>query len=30
VNMARDFVNEKVIPFADEWDEKHYFPLMRL
>jgi len=25
-DMARDFVNEKVIPFADEWDEKHYFP----
>ncbi|NLA74442.1 MAG: acyl-CoA dehydrogenase family protein, partial [Deltaproteobacteria bacterium] len=25
-DMARDFVNEKVMPFADEWDEKHYFP----
>ena len=25
-DMARDFVNEKIMPFADEWDEKHYFP----
>jgi len=25
-DMARDFVNEKIVPFADEWDEKHYFP----
>ncbi len=25
-DMARDFVNEKIAPFADEWDEKHYFP----
>ncbi|NLD36713.1 MAG: acyl-CoA dehydrogenase [Desulfatiglans sp.] len=25
-DMARDFINEKVMPFADEWDEKHYFP----
>jgi len=24
--MAQDFVAEKVSPFADEWDEKHYFP----
>jgi glutaryl-CoA dehydrogenase (non-decarboxylating) len=24
--MARDFANEKIAPFADEWDEKHYFP----
>ena len=25
-DMARDFVNEKIAPFADEWDENHYFP----
>ena len=24
--MARDFAAEKIAPFADEWDEKHYFP----
>ena len=24
--MARDFTAEKIAPFADEWDEKHYFP----
>jgi glutaryl-CoA dehydrogenase (non-decarboxylating) len=24
--MARDFAKEKIAPFADEWDEKHYFP----
>jgi len=24
--MAREFVAEKITPFADEWDEKHYFP----
>jgi glutaryl-CoA dehydrogenase (non-decarboxylating) len=24
--MARDFATEKIAPFADEWDEKHYFP----
>jgi glutaryl-CoA dehydrogenase (non-decarboxylating) len=24
--MARDFSAEKIAPFADEWDEKHYFP----
>jgi glutaryl-CoA dehydrogenase (non-decarboxylating) len=24
--MARDFAAEKISPFADEWDEKHYFP----
>ena len=24
--MARDFANEKIAPYADEWDEKHYFP----
>ncbi len=24
--MARDFASEKIAPFADEWDEKHYFP----
>ena len=24
--MARDFVAEKIVPNADEWDEKHYFP----
>jgi glutaryl-CoA dehydrogenase (non-decarboxylating) len=23
---VRDFVDEKVAPFADEWDEQHYFP----
>ncbi|MCK5203337.1 MAG: acyl-CoA dehydrogenase family protein, partial [Desulfobacterales bacterium] len=25
-NMVRDFADEKIAPFADEWDEKHYFP----
>jgi glutaryl-CoA dehydrogenase (non-decarboxylating) len=25
-DMARDFAAEKIAPFADEWDEKHYFP----
>ena len=25
-DMARDFTAEKIAPFADEWDEKHYFP----
>jgi glutaryl-CoA dehydrogenase (non-decarboxylating) len=25
-NMVRDFAAEKIAPFADEWDEKHYFP----
>jgi glutaryl-CoA dehydrogenase (non-decarboxylating) len=25
-NMVRDFAEEKIAPFADEWDEKHYFP----
>jgi glutaryl-CoA dehydrogenase (non-decarboxylating) len=25
-DMARDFAGEKIAPFADEWDEKHYFP----
>ncbi len=24
--MARNFADEKIAPFADEWDEKHYFP----
>ena len=24
--MAQDFAAEKIAPFADEWDEKHYFP----
>jgi len=24
--MARDFAAKKIAPFADEWDEKHYFP----
>jgi len=24
--MAKDFAAEKIAPFADEWDEKHYFP----
>ncbi len=24
--MARDFAAEKIAPFADEWDEAHYFP----
>lgn len=23
---VRDFATEKIAPFADEWDEKHYFP----
>ena len=25
-DMVRDFASEKIAPFADEWDEKHYFP----
>lgn len=25
-DMARDFCQEQIAPFADEWDEKHYFP----
>ena len=25
-DMARDFANEKIAPYADEWDQKHYFP----
>lgn len=25
-DMVRDFVEEKIAPFADEWEEKHYFP----
>ena len=25
-NMVHDFAEEKIAPFADEWDEKHYFP----
>lgn len=25
-NMARDFATKKIIPYADEWDENHYFP----
>jgi glutaryl-CoA dehydrogenase (non-decarboxylating) len=24
--MARDFSAEKIAPFADKWDEEHYFP----
>ena len=24
--MARNFAEEKIAPYADEWDEKHYFP----
>jgi glutaryl-CoA dehydrogenase (non-decarboxylating) len=24
--MAREFAAEKIAPFADEWDEKHYLP----
>ena len=24
--MVRDFAAEKIAPFADEWDAKHYFP----
>ncbi len=24
--MARNFADEKIAPYADEWDEKHYFP----
>ncbi len=24
--MARGFASEKIAPFADEWDENHYFP----
>ena len=25
-DMVRDFATEKIAPFADEWDENHYFP----
>jgi len=25
-DMVRDFAAEKIAPFADEWDEQHYFP----
>jgi glutaryl-CoA dehydrogenase (non-decarboxylating) len=25
-DMARDFGAEKITPFADKWDEEHYFP----
>jgi glutaryl-CoA dehydrogenase (non-decarboxylating) len=25
-DMARDFADEKIAPFADEWDENHHFP----
>jgi len=25
-DMARDFAAEQIAPYADEWDEKHYFP----
>ena len=25
-DMARDFAAEKIAPYADEWDEKHYLP----
>ena len=25
-DMVHDFAAEKIAPFADEWDEKHYFP----
>ena len=25
-STVRDFANEKIAPFADEWDEKHYLP----
>ncbi|MFC1825133.1 glutaryl-CoA dehydrogenase Acd [Thermodesulfobacteriota bacterium] len=28
--MARDFATEKIAPFADEWDEKHYFPYVEV
>jgi glutaryl-CoA dehydrogenase (non-decarboxylating) len=25
-DMVRDFAKEKIAPFADQWDEEHYFP----
>jgi glutaryl-CoA dehydrogenase (non-decarboxylating) len=25
-DMVRDFAKEKIAPFADKWDEEHYFP----
>jgi glutaryl-CoA dehydrogenase (non-decarboxylating) len=25
-STVRDFANEQIAPFADEWDSKHYFP----
>jgi glutaryl-CoA dehydrogenase (non-decarboxylating) len=25
-DMVRDFIDEKIAPFADEWEENHYYP----
>ncbi|MGB5157212.1 MAG: acyl-CoA dehydrogenase family protein, partial [Desulfobacterales bacterium] len=25
-DTVRDFADEKIAPFADEWDMNHYFP----
>jgi len=25
-DMVRNFVDEKISPFADEWEENHHFP----
>ncbi len=25
-DMVRDFAQEKIAPYADQWDEEHYFP----
>jgi len=27
--MVREFAAEKIAPYADEWDEKHYFPMRK-
>jgi hypothetical protein len=26
VQVAREFAAEKITPFVEEWDRKHYFP----
>ncbi|MBF0552044.1 MAG: acyl-CoA dehydrogenase family protein [Deltaproteobacteria bacterium] len=26
-NMAHDFADNEIMPYADKWDEEHYFPL---
>jgi len=24
---ARDFTQKEIVPYADQWDEEHYFPI---